>query len=97
MSNFVIHVLPLTTDWLLQVFSGVLVGSMSLGHAFPDLEIFSNARSAATKVFEIIDLHREIDISSTAGQTLETLTGAIEFSDVWFHYPARPLVQVLHT
>ena len=79
----------------MQIFFVVLVGSLSLGYAFPCLETFSNARAAAVKVFEIIDLHPEIDITSPAGKTPETLRGVIEFKDVYFRYPARPEVQVL--
>ena len=94
-ANILIHVLHLTTDWVVQVFFGVLIGSMSLGHAFPNLETFSNARAAAVKVFEIMDLHPVIDITSPAGKTPETLSGVIEFKDVYFRYPARPEVQVL--
>ena len=37
------------------MFLGVLIGSMSLGHAAPNLENFSNARGAAAKVYDIID------------------------------------------
>ena len=94
-ANIVIHVLHLTMDWVVQVFFGVLIGSMSLGHAFSNLETFSNARAAAVKVFEIIDVQPEIDITSPAGKTPETLSGVIEFKDVYFRYPARPEVQVL--
>jgi len=37
------------------VFFGVLIGSMSLGHAAPLLENFNNARGAAAVLFKIID------------------------------------------
>ena len=67
---------------------------MSLGYAFPNLEAISNARAAAVKVFEIIDLKSAIDVTSTVGKTLDTLSGVIHFKDVHFRYPARPDVQV---
>ncbi len=35
---------------------GVLIGTMSLGQAMPNLEYISNARGAAAAVWEIIDL-----------------------------------------
>lgn len=41
---------------LFQVFMGVMVGTMSLGHAAPNLEYISSARGAAAAVFGIIDL-----------------------------------------
>lgn len=78
----------------MQVFVGVLIGSLALGYAFK-LDTLSNACTAAGKIFEIIDLYPEIDITSTAGKTLDTLRGAIEFKDVWFRYPARMEVEVL--
>ena len=34
---------------------GVLVGSMSLGHAMPSLEALTEARGAAHAIFETID------------------------------------------
>ena len=82
-------------DWTVQIFTLVLRGSMSLGYAFHSLGTFTNARAAAVRVFEIIDRHPEIDITSPAGKTLEKLSGVIEFKDVYFRYPARPEVQVL--
>ena len=80
----------------MQVFVGVLIGSLALGYAFSKLDTLSNACTAAGKIFEIIDLYPEIDITSTAGKTLDTIRGAIEFKDVWFRYPARMEVEVLH-
>lgn len=77
-----------------QVFLGVFIGSMSLGQAFPNLESFSNARAAAQKIYEIIDLHPVIDVSSKEGLKLSTLKGVIEFKNVEFRYPARTDVQV---
>ncbi len=37
---------------------GVLIGTMSLGQAMPNLEYISSARGAASAVWEIIDLVR---------------------------------------
>ena len=37
----------------------------------------------------------QIDASSKEGDTPESVSGNIEFSNVTFHYPARPDVQVL--
>jgi ABC-type multidrug transport system fused ATPase/permease subunit len=36
----------------------------------------------------------KIDVESGEGKVPEELKGAIQFSDVVFHYPARPNVQV---
>ena len=37
----------------------------------------------------------QIDVNSTEGEVPDDLSGNIQFSDVVFHYPARPDVQVL--
>ena len=34
---------------------GVMIGTMSLGHAAPNLEYISSARGAAAAVFSVID------------------------------------------
>lgn len=73
---------------------GIFVGSTSLGQAFPNLESFSNARAAALKIFEIIDLYPVINITSDAGKKITDLKGIIQFKNVSFRYPARPDVQV---
>ncbi|XP_060069104.1 ATP-dependent translocase ABCB1-like [Ylistrum balloti] len=79
----------------LTVFIGVMVGSMSLGNALPTVEILGNARGAAQKVFEIIELTSKIDPSSTEGKMPDKFEGNIEFKDVEFEYPARPDAMVL--
>ncbi|CAG2190655.1 ABCB1 [Mytilus edulis] len=78
----------------LTIFMGVMIGSMSLGQAFPTLEVIGNARGAAQKVFEIIDQKSEIDFSSKEGRILEKVEGNIGFKNLYFRYPARPDVQI---
>ncbi|XP_021371104.1 multidrug resistance protein 2-like [Mizuhopecten yessoensis] len=79
----------------LTIFFVVISGSLSLGNAFPTLEILTNARGAAQRVYEVIELTSEIDPVSTEGKTLENFEGNIEFTDVFFDYPARPDTPVL--
>ncbi|XP_025093405.1 LOW QUALITY PROTEIN: multidrug resistance protein 1-like [Pomacea canaliculata] len=81
---------------ILPVFFGVYLGSMSLGNALPNLENFSDARAAAAKVFEIIDLSPHIDVSSDKGEKIMSLKGVIEFKNIHFRYPARPDIPVLN-
>lgn len=80
--------------FLLQVFLGVMIGSMSLGHAFPTLEIIANARGAATKVFSIIEQKSKINYEQEGGRKLEKMEGNIKFRGVHFRYPARPNIPV---
>ncbi|CAC5425119.1 ABCB1 [Mytilus coruscus] len=79
----------------LTIFMGVMIGAMSLGQAFPTLEVIGNARGAAEKVYEIIEQKSEIDFSSKEGGILEKVEGNILFKNLYFTYPARPDVQVL--
>lgn len=71
-----------------------MIGSMSLGHAFPTLEIIANARGAATKVFSIIDQKSKINYEQEGGRKLEKMDGNITFRGVHFRYPARPNIPV---
>jgi ABC-type multidrug transport system fused ATPase/permease subunit len=73
---------------------GVMVGSMSLGQAFPTLEVIGSARGAAEKVFEIIEQKSSIDFLSKEGRKLEKVEGNIRFTNLHFTYPARPDVKV---
>ncbi|XP_033762523.1 ATP-dependent translocase ABCB1-like [Pecten maximus] len=77
------------------VFIGIIIGSMSMGNAFPTLEIIGNARGAAQKVYQIIELTSKIDSCSTEGKIPENFEGNIELREVDFSYPARPDSQVL--
>jgi ABC-type multidrug transport system fused ATPase/permease subunit len=77
-----------------QVFLGVMIGSMSLGHAFPTLEVIANARGAATKVFAIIEQKSKINYELDEGTKLEKMEGNIKFKGVHFQYPARPDIPV---
>ncbi|GFO36470.1 multidrug resistance protein 1 [Plakobranchus ocellatus] len=79
---------------IIQVFFGVLIGSMSLGQAFNNLESLSNARGAAVKIFNIINQKSPIDAFSEDGHQPSTLDGRVEFCQVAFRYPARPDVTV---
>ncbi|ELT87338.1 hypothetical protein CAPTEDRAFT_150102 [Capitella teleta] len=80
---------------VLQVFLSILIGTMSLGAASPNLATFSIARGAAAKVYEIIELKSEIDSSSDEGLKPRQIGGDVKFEDVVFAYPTRPNVQVL--
>ena len=71
-----------------------MIGSMSIGLAFPLLETFGNGSAAAAKIFKIIDQKPRIDSSSDKGEKLENISGRLEFKNVTFAYPARPEVQV---
>ncbi|XP_067650050.1 ATP-dependent translocase ABCB1-like [Haliotis asinina] len=79
---------------IIPILINVMIGSTSLGMAFPYLEVFSTSSSAAGKIFTIIDHVPTIDSSSEEGLQPQVL-GDIEFRDVGFTYPTRPDTQIL--
>ncbi|XP_046365587.2 ATP-dependent translocase ABCB1-like [Haliotis rufescens] len=80
---------------ILPIFINIMIGSTSLGMAFPYMEIFSNSLGAAGKVFSIIDNVPTIDSSSDEGLKPQAVMGDIEFRNVGFTYPTRPDTQIL--
>ena len=61
----------------------------------PYLEALTTARSAAAKIFRIIERKPSIDSSSESGKRPDKMVGAISFKDVVFSYPSRPGVPIL--
>lgn len=57
----------------------------SLGSLWGD---FMSAFGAGRRLFEILD--KKPEVINNLGRTLATMTGAVEFKDVKFNYPARP-------
>ncbi|KAF5118322.1 hypothetical protein DV454_000575 [Geotrichum candidum] len=55
----------------------------------------SKARQAAQSFLRILDTKPEIDSMTTEGQTIQNVTGELEFREVHFRYPTRRHVPVL--
>ncbi|KAJ8598401.1 hypothetical protein CTAYLR_003017 [Chrysophaeum taylorii] len=73
---------------VMTAFLCVLFGGLSLLQALPGLAAFDAARSAAGRVFDVVDDDREVaDVGSSA---LALKRGAIVFEGVRFAYPSRP-------
>lgn len=53
------------------------------------------ARSAAARLYAIIDRQPEIDVNAHGGDAITNATPDIEFSNVCFSYPERPDADVL--
>ncbi|XP_046573597.1 ATP-dependent translocase ABCB1-like [Haliotis rubra] len=81
---------------ILPILINVMIGSTSLGMAFPYLENLSTSFGAAGKIFTIIDHVPTIDSSSDEGLQPQEVLGDIEFRDVGFTYPMRPDTQILN-
>ena len=77
-----------------QIFACVMIGSASLGQAFPHLETFGNGKAAAVEIFKIIDQKPKINSSSDKGEKPEKIIGRLEFRNVSFSYPSRSKVKV---
>ena len=80
---------------LLTVFLCVLVGGERAAMVAPYLEALTTARSAAAKIFRIIERKPSIDSSSESGKRPDKMVGAISFKEVVFSYPSRPGVPIL--
>lgn len=63
--------------------------------ALPNLSFISQATTAATRIFEMIDRVPVINSEDEIGKTLAFVRGEIEFKDVDFSYPTRPDTPVL--
>lgn len=84
----------LTPGEMIQVLFNILMGTIALGNAMPNIEQIAQAQSAAKAVYKLIDLQSEIDSSSTQGKKPEHVEGNITLQNVHFYYPSRPDVQV---
>ncbi|XP_071733563.1 putative ABC transporter B family member 8 [Rutidosis leptorrhynchoides] len=75
-----------------RVYAGGLafiLGGLSLGMALPELNHFTEASIAASRIFHRIDRIPEIDGHDTKGLIPDTIHGNIEFENVEFTYPSR--------
>ncbi|KAG6454144.1 hypothetical protein O3G_MSEX008540 [Manduca sexta] len=80
---------------LMIIFFSVLQGAQNVGLTAPHMEAIANARASGAAIFAVIDRSPAIDSLSTEGSKPE-LNGDLELKDVFFRYPAREDVQVLH-
>jgi ATP-binding cassette subfamily B (MDR/TAP) protein 1 len=82
---------------ILTIMMAIILGSYSLGNVAPNLQAFSDAVAAASKVFSAIDRVSPLNPWSTEGTKLRSLHGNIEFQDVKHIYPSRQEVTVLNS
>jgi len=82
-------------DVLTVILSAVMAG-ISLGGTAPNIKAISEARVAASDLFELRERKPVIDLStSTQKPPKEQITGKIELKDVEFSYPKAPEVKIL--
>lgn len=80
---------------VLTVFFSVSIASGSIGFIVPSLKAVTEARTAAAKVLAVIDKKIDYSYQSAAGIKKDKLEGEIEFRNVEFTYPSRPISQIL--
>lgn len=80
---------------ILTIMMSIILGSYALGNVAPNIQAFSDAVAAATKIFGTIDRESPLNPFSTGGQRLSTVTGELEFKNIRHAYPSRPEVTVM--
>ncbi|KAH6830259.1 ABC transporter family protein [Perilla frutescens var. hirtella] len=70
--------------------AAIAIGGLSLGSGLSNVKYFSEASAAAERVREVIKRVPKIDSDSMEGQTLQNVSGEVEFRHVAFAYPSRP-------
>ncbi|XP_051921762.1 ATP-binding cassette, sub-family B (MDR/TAP), member 4 isoform X10 [Hippocampus zosterae] len=85
-----------STGTVLTVLFALIFGAIALGQTSPNIQSFSSARGAAHQVYRIIDNEPSIDSYSESGFKPDSISGNIEFKNIYFNYPSRPGVQVLN-
>lgn len=70
--------------------AAIAIGGLSLGSGLSNVKYFSEASAAGERVMEVIKRIPKIDSDNMEGQTLDNVTGEVEFKHVEFAYPSRP-------
>ncbi|CAH8583452.1 unnamed protein product [Schistosoma rodhaini] len=79
---------------VIAVFINILLGSIFLGNALPNIPYIMGAVTASKDIFATIDHVSEIEKKDT-GKILSDFDGSITFRHVNFNYPSRPDVTIL--
>ncbi|XP_022775612.1 putative multidrug resistance protein [Durio zibethinus] len=74
----------------------IILGGLAVMSALPNLSFISDARQAASKIFEMIDRKPNINSENEKEKIMSHVRGEVEFKDVDFSYPSRPDALILH-
>nr|ALE20477.1 P-glycoprotein [Tetranychus cinnabarinus] len=85
----------ITAGSIFIIFLSVIMGSMLLGNAMPNLNDVATAKGSAGTIYGVIERNPLIDAYSESGVVLEEPISEIKFEQVNFFYPTRPNIQVL--
>jgi ATP-binding cassette, subfamily B (MDR/TAP), member 1 len=75
----------------------ITLGATAMSLIAPQIQSITNASSAASELFTIIDKKSELDPLAPEGEQPATCHGQIEVRNLSFSYPTRPDSQVLHS
>lgn len=81
---------------ILTILMSIMIGAFSLGNVAPNVQAFTTAVSAATKIFNTIDRVSPMDPTSDAGIVLDHVEGNLELRNIKHIYPSRPEVTVMN-
>ena len=80
---------------VLTILLTVMIGAFSLGNVAPNIQAFTTAVAAASKIFSTIDRKSPLDPDSEEGKKLDELEGTVELRNIRHIYPSRPEVLVM--
>ncbi|KAL0963811.1 hypothetical protein UPYG_G00313890 [Umbra pygmaea] len=79
-----------------RVISAIVISGTALGKASSFTPDYAKAKTAAARLFRLLDRVPKISMSQTDGQKWENFKGDLEFMNCKFTYPTRPDIQVLN-
>ncbi|TPX14288.1 uncharacterized protein E0L32_005484 [Thyridium curvatum] len=87
------NVIPLSK--VLIIMMSVMIGAFNIGNVAPNVQAFTTALGAASKIYNTIDRQSALDPTSDEGEKLDHLEGNIRLENVKHIYPSRPEVVVM--
>ena len=82
---------------VITVVLSITIGATAVSTIAPQIQSFTNAASAATELFTIIDKPSLLDPLSPEGKRPDSCQGDIQIRNLEFAYPSRPSAKVLHS
>lgn len=83
------------TNEFFVAFIGVVFGAQAAGNIFSYSPDMGKAKASASNIDRVMSRTPKIDTWSIEGKAPENVEGNIDFVDVHFRYPTRPMVPVL--
>ncbi|GAB7362437.1 hypothetical protein MBLNU230_g2759t1 [Neophaeotheca triangularis] len=80
---------------VLTILLSIMIGAFALGNVAPNIQAFTTAVAAASKIYATIDRVSPLDPRSKEGQVPKHCEGTLELVNVKHIYPSRPEVVVM--